>query len=59
MPISPFEPCYYGYGVPESLVMLATSHPTYAQFNVYLNLNEQELLTSHQQSSDACPKQAA
>jgi integrase len=46
-------------GVPKSLVMLATGHQTEAQFNVYLGIDEQELLTSHRQTARRLPKQTA
>jgi integrase len=45
--------------VPKSLVMLATGHQTEAQFNVYLGIDEQELLASHRQTARRLPKQAA
>ena len=46
-------------GVPKSLVMLATGHQTEAQFNVYLGINEQELLASHRLTARRLPKQVA
>jgi integrase len=46
-------------GVPKSLVMLATGHQTEAQFNVYLGIDEQELLASHRQTARRLPRQAA
>jgi integrase len=46
-------------GVPKSLVMLATSHQTEAQFNVYLGIDEQELLDSHRKTARRLPGQAA
>ena len=46
-------------GVPARLVMLATGHQTEAQFNVYLGIDEQELLASHRQTARRLPKQAA
>lgn len=46
-------------GVPKSLVMLATGHQTEAQFNVYLGIDEQELLASHRQTARRLPQQAA
>jgi hypothetical protein len=45
-------------GVPKSLVMLATGHQTKAQFNVYLGIDEQELLASHRQTARRLPQQA-
>ena len=45
-------------GVPKSLVMLATGHQTEAQFNVYLGINEQELLASHRLTARRLPKAA-
>jgi integrase len=45
-------------GVPKSLVMLATGHQTEAQFNVYLGIDEQELLASHRQTARRLPQQA-
>jgi integrase len=38
-------------GVPKSLVMLATGHQTEVQFNVYLGIDEQELVASHRQTA--------
>lgn len=38
-------------GVPARLVMLATGHQTEAQFNVYLGIDEQELLDSHRKTA--------
>jgi hypothetical protein len=35
--------------------MLATGHQTEAQFNVYLGINEQELLASHRQTARRLP----
>jgi integrase len=46
-------------GVPARLVMLATGHQTEEQFNVYLGIDEQELLQSHRQTARRLPKQAA
>jgi integrase len=46
-------------GVPKSLVMLATGHQTEAQFNVYLGIDEQELLDSHRKTARRLPGQAA
>ena len=46
-------------GVPKSLVMLTTGHQTEAQFNVYLGLDEQELLDSHHKTARRLPGQAA
>ena len=45
-------------GVPKSLVMLATGHQTEAQFNVYLGIDEQELLASHRLTARRLPKAA-
>lgn len=42
-------------GVPARLVMLATGHQTEAQFNVYLGINEQELLASQRQTTRRLP----
>jgi integrase len=42
-------------GIPKSLVMLATGHQTEAQFNVYLGINEEELLASHRQTARRLP----
>ena len=46
-------------GVPEVLVILTTGHQTEVQFNVYLGIDEQELLASHRQTARRLPKQAA
>lgn len=46
-------------GVPARLVMLATGHQTEAQFNVYLGIDEQELLSSHRKTARRLPEQAA
>jgi integrase len=43
-------------GVPKSLAMLATGHQTYAQFNVYLGIDEQERLASHRLTARRLPK---
>ena len=45
-------------GVPKSLVMLATGHQTEAQFNVYLGIDEEELIASHRQTAWRLPKRA-
>jgi integrase len=42
-------------GVPARLVMLATGHQTEAQFNVYLGIDEQELLDSHRKTARRLP----
>ena len=46
-------------GVPARLVMLATGHQTEAQFNVYLGIDEQELLDSHRKTARRLPSNAA
>nr|WP_236018551.1 phage integrase SAM-like domain-containing protein [Hymenobacter sp. BT559] len=42
-------------GVPARLVMLATGHQTESQFNVYLGIDEKELLDSHRKTARRLP----
>jgi len=45
--------------VPKSLVIPATGHQTETQFNMYLGIDEQELLDSHRKTARRLPEQAA
>jgi hypothetical protein len=46
-------------GIPKSLGLVATGRQTETQFNVYLGINEQELLASHRQTARCLPPKKA